>query len=527
MNKAMIALTLMVAAAGSALGSHQTLTYIDLTARLTDLQRLAVLPQPGERCAQWSSYDRASVYDEATGRYVNWDANGDSHGVLREENGEVVLGEMKGPGCIWRIWSAKPKSGHVKIYLDGADQPAVDLPFEDYFSGKQFPFIGGALVHYTASGANNYVPIPYQKSCKITAEDGWGAYYHFTYSTFPEGTKLPTFSRNLSGAESLALSKANLILSSRLGMDPAGRRPGERRVERLVNIEAGKTVSAARLSGPRAITAIEFRPGEMKDPAETLRSVVLRIRWDGEKEPSVWCPLGDFFGSAPGTANYKSLPLGMSRDGFYSFWYMPFGRSAEIELVNEGSQDLQAGISIVHAPLECPISEQGRFHAKWHRDAFLPSEPERRIDWPMLKTEGRGRYCGVALHVFNPKGGWWGEGDEKFFVDGEKFPSTFGTGSEDYFGYAWGNPELFQNAYHNQTVNENGNAGNVLVNRWHITDNVPFDKSFESCIEKYFPNDRPTLYAATVYWYQAPGGRDPYLSVPVSERVGYFSSGGR
>ena len=66
----------------------------------------------------------------------------------------------------------------------------------------------------------------------------------------------------------------------------------------------------------------------------------------------------------------------------------------------------------------------------------------------MLQTEGRGRFCGVMLHVWNPRGGWWGEGDEKFFVDGEKFPSTFGTGSEDYFGYAWCDPHLFQRAYH-------------------------------------------------------------------------------
>ena len=95
------------------------------------------------------------------------------------------------------------------------------------------------------------------------------------------------------------------------------------------------------------------------------------------------------------------------------------------------------------------------------------------------------------LHVWNPRGGWWGEGDEKFFVDGEKFPSTIGTGSEDYFGYAWCCPQLFQNAYHNQTHNDGNNSGHVSVNRWHIADNMPFQKSFEGCIEKYYPNDAP------------------------------------
>ena len=130
-------------------------------------------------------------------------------------------------------------------------------------------------------------------------------------------------------------------------------------------------------------------------------------------------------------------------------------------MVNDGKAPRNVSFEVVHAPLSQPIAQLGRFHAKWHRDAFLPQEPERWIDWPILKTEGAGRFVGVMLHVWNPRGGWWGEGDEKFFVDGEKFPSTFGTGSEDYFGYAWSSPRLFQHAYHNQTHNDGNNRGHV------------------------------------------------------------------
>jgi hypothetical protein len=140
----------------------------------------------------------------------------------------------------------------------------------------------------------------------------------------------------------------------------------------------------------------------------------------------------------------------------------------------------------------------------------------------MLKTQGRGRFLGVMLHVWNPRGGWWGEGDEKFFVDGEKFPSTFGTGSEDYFGYAWALPDLFENAYHNQPRNDGKNFGHVCVNRWHIADNVPFQTSFDAAIEKYFKNEHPTLYAATVYWYQADGQTDGYPELPLAERTGWY-----
>jgi D-arabinan exo alpha-(1,3)/(1,5)-arabinofuranosidase (non-reducing end) len=157
--------------------SPTTLTYGDLVSRITNLTYLATLPRPGEKTAQWSSYDRASQYEEATGKYVRWDANGDNNGVIRKDGNQLVLAEMAGPGCLWRIWSATPKQGHVRIYLDGAGEPAVDLPFAGYFDGKNEPFTRPALVHTTpANGWNNYTPIPYRKSCKIVADEGWGAF---------------------------------------------------------------------------------------------------------------------------------------------------------------------------------------------------------------------------------------------------------------------------------------------------------------------------------------------------------------
>lgn len=520
---------LLAFASCSAATSATRLTYVDLVKRLTDLQALAVLPEKGETCAQWASWDRASIYDEATGKYVKWDANGDGHGVIRAEGDQVVMAEIDGPGCIWRIWSATPKDGRVRIYLDGAAEPAVDLPFRGYFDKSSAPFVYPSLVHVTASGWNNYVPIPFRKSCKIVADKGWGDYYHFTYSTFPKGTVVPTFTRNLSIRETAALEEADRLLTTGLGSDMdrmlASGASGASEVteSRSISLPPGRTAAVAQLQGPRAITAIRVDPGTLANEWDALRSLVLRIRWDDEKNPSVWAPLGDFFGTAPGINLYKSLPLGMTEQGFYSYWYMPFEKRAVVEIVNDGAVRVPLKVSISHAPLTRSIKSLGRFHAKWHRDAFLPAEPERWIDWPMLKTRGRGRFCGVNLHVFNPGGGWWGEGDEKFFVDGEKFPSTFGTGSEDYFGYAWCNPTLFYNAYHNQPYNQNSNAGSISVNRWHIADNVPFHTSFDGYIEKYYLNDRPTLYACTSYWYQAPGGDDPYGPVPVSERVGYYT----
>jgi hypothetical protein len=528
MKRTILAGALLFAATAGMAGAATKFTYIDLVKKLTDLQGLAVLPPPGEKCAQCSSYDRSSRYDAATGKYIDWDANGDNHGIIRMEGDTEVLAEMTGPGVIWRIWSAAPRAGHVKIYIDGAAQPTVDLPFQGYFDLANPPFIYPSIVHDASSGKNSYLPIPFQKSCKVVGDKGWGDYYHFTYTTYPKGTIVPTFKRDLGTEEASALQKADAFLTNELGTDPVGKRKGEAVDDRSVVVPSHGTVVAATLSGKQAITALQITlsPNALGDPARTLREVVLRITWDGDKEPGVWAPLGDFFGTAPGINYYKSLPLGMienASDGtatFYSFWYMPFSKGAKIELVNDGGQSFPLQFHITHAPLSRPISQLGRFHAKWHRDAFLNTIPERMIDWPMLRAEGRGRYCGVTLHVWNPRGGWWGEGDEKFFVDGEKFPSTFGTGSEDYFGYAWGNPGLFQKVYHDQTVCDP--AGNTSLNRWQITDNGPFQDSIEASIEKYWSNDRPCQYAAVAYFYLAAGQADPYKPVePLAERTDY------
>ncbi len=515
-----IALALLVVSSPLA---AETLTYVDLIGRLTDLERLATLPEPGEACAQWSSYHRASTYDASTGKYVAWDQNKDGSGFIRKEGESLVLAEMEGPGCIWRIWSALAQKGRVKIYLDGASEPAVDLPFAGYFNRKHEPFVHESLVHMTARGLNNYVPIPYQRSCKIVAEPGWGRFYHFTYGTFPKGTKVPTFTMELSAEEKAALAEAHRKLTDG-GADPAGKRAGQETVRKTVQVADGKDASVVTLSGPRAMTAIRAKldvPPSPKD-REFLRKMALAIRWDGEPRPSVWSPFGDFFGTAGGANQYTSLPLGLTDDGeWYCLWYMPFAKSAELTLSNDTGRQVVVTFEITHAPLTRPIDQLGRFHAKWHRDAFLPPEPERWIDWTMLQAEGRGRYCGVMLHVWNPRGGWWGEGDEKIHVDGERFPSTFGTGSEDYFGYAWCNPTLFQNAYHNQTISM-GNRGHVSVNRWHLGDAIPFQESIEVYIEKYWPNKKPTRYAAVAYWYQAAGQADGYEAVPADDRTDYW-----
>ena len=294
---------------------------------------------------------------------------------------------------------------------------------------------------------------------------------------------------------------------------------------RSIMAAAGKATTVSDLSGAGAITALKLKfdlPKDVEAQRVLLHQLTLSITWDGEAAPAVWSPLGDFFAYVGGADTFRSLPVGLLEDGtFYSYWYMPFASQAHIEVGNDGPAAVGMEWEITSAPLDQPAVQLGRFHAKWHRDTFLSDRPDRAPDWTLLVTRGRGRFVGTHLHGWNPKAGWWGEGDDKFFVDGEKFPSTFGTGSEDYFGYAWSSSGHFSRPYHNQILNEY-NAGHFDDNRWHIPDSVPFATSFEADIEKYYPNDRPTLYAAEVFWYLNAGGSDPYPPTPASERLDYW-----
>ena len=528
----------------------ETLTYPQLVQRLTDMEHLATLPPAGEKTALASSYDRKSQYDAAADKYINWDANDDGHGIIREEGDTVVLADIQGAGCIWRLWSAAANRGHLKIYLDGSTAPAVDLPFDQYFDTKSGPFHFPNLVYIRSStdepgarfvpGSDNFVPIPFAKSCKIVGDkakpgqpdSGWGQYFQATYTLFAPGTTVPTFQLPLSSVDEAALSDAD-AKEAKAGTDAFGPYKGEKTETANVNAAPGQNTSAMEMNGAEAITALKVKldlPKDVEAQRTLLRQLTIRITWDGEDKPAVWSPLGDFFATVGGAAPFSSLPTGLLEDGtFYSYWYMPFGKSAKIEVGNDSGSAVPLTVSISHAPLDKPFSDFARFHAKWHRNAFNPTREDRKPDWTMLTTQGRGRFVGVLLHVWNPQGGWWGEGDDKFFVDGEKFPSSFGTGSEDYFGYAWSSGSRFFRPLHGQPLAE-GNLGHEVDYRWHLSDQVPFQTSLDADIEKYF-SDKPRssawdvydLYACTAFWYLAPGGTDPYEPQPVEQRVGYWT----
>ncbi|MEI9998981.1 MAG: DUF2961 domain-containing protein [Verrucomicrobiota bacterium] len=362
-----VAFTLLAALA-QPLPAANTYTYPELVKRMTDLRELAKLPPAGETTSLASSYDRRSRYDAATDKYIQWDANGDGTGIVRTENGEAVLADIQGPGCIWRTWSATAGHGHVKIYLDGADTPTVDLPFVDYFSGKATPFNRPNLVyglngHDEPPGYDNYTPIPFGKSCRIVGDKDWGNYYQFTYTRFPEGTVVPTFSMDLSKEDAAALDAANAILGQ-CGQSPLPFNPLEVIDHTTTRVDPGGEAVVADVSGPAAISALKVKldlPTDAEAQRALLRQLTISITWDDEKTPAVWSPLGDFFGFVGGARPYRSLPLGLSNGVFYSYWYMPFSAKAHIVVGNDGPAPVSLDWRITHVAIADGVDGLARF----------------------------------------------------------------------------------------------------------------------------------------------------------------------
>ncbi|QLG40433.1 DUF2961 domain-containing protein [Paenibacillus sp. E222] len=534
--------------------------YKDLVRRLYDFESLAVPPQAGEKSGCFSSFDRSSVYNAETGLYENWGANDDGGGFIRKEGDSIVAMELSGPGVIWRFWSALPEDGHIRIYIDHADTPVINQPFRDYFEKfnqegppANFPNLSPTL----SRGRNSFIPISFQKHCKVLLDKGWGAYYHITYTSFPSEVKLPSFDGSIDKESAIALAEADRVLQQR-GIDSSLNTEGSSLENVTVSVPAGGKAVLFDKKGAGAISMIRIRTdlGRKSEEQQRIlvRQLAISMKWDNGVDPSVWAPLGDFFGSAPGIKPYRSLPLGMNEHEMYSYWYMPFSEGARIEIENDGTQPCEISADIRYFPLTTSHTDDLlRFHAKWHRDDYLDMDVERFKeggdrwpDWPLLLTKGRGRFCGVHLHVYNTWekpdeeaetwwygrwdrktiDWWWGEGDEKFFVDGESFPSTFGTGSEDYIGYAWAAEPpfpMFDSAFASQPFIELDANGHTSVSRFHICDNIPFMNSFEGFIEKYKENqwgpNNQCLYASTVYWYQERCTSDDYRPVSVNDRL--------
>ncbi len=286
------------------------------------------------------------------------------------------------------------------------------------------------------------------------------------------------------------------------------------KVRPSISLKAESNTELARIEGPGVIQHIWMTVRE-----EAYRDTVLRFSWDGETEPSVEVPLGDFFCNGHGIrCDINSLPIAVNPSGgFNSYWPMPFRKSTKITIENQSGEDIPEFFYQIDYSLTEVPDEAAYFHAQWRRSMTSREYPEHVI---LDGVKGQGHYVGTYIAWSQFSSGWWGEGEVKFYIDGDvEYPTICGTGTEDYFGGAWCfDGRTYSTAFLGYPLFRKSEEAVPLhgLYRWHIYDPIRFKKDLKTTIQAlgWWPNGayEPLTddIASAVFWYQS----EPHNSFP-------------
>lgn len=374
---------------------------------------------------QISSFDTTWGNDDGfTGRYSF---------IRRNVDSSLVIFDVKGPGAITRIWTPTPTEDILDFYIDDATHATFSIRYLDLFSGTRYPFVA-PLCGNQLGGFYCYVPIPFAKSCKIVSRGKRLQFHQIQYHLYNDKAEVKSFNPDLSAEEREVLERIALLWNKkdRTPADFHNERLSE--VEKTVELKPGDSKELFRIDRPGRIAGIELGPISAFEGL--TKNLVLKITWDNETTPAVYCPAADFFGYAFGQRSMQSLLLGSTNQTNYCYLPMPFDKEAKIELVylkGSGGEPLTINSRLWHSDRKRDVAHEGKFYSSWNKvTKSKKGEPHVFLD-----VKGRGHYVGTILQAQGMKAGmtYFFEGDDSTNIDGDF--RMHGTGSEDYFNGGW------------------------------------------------------------------------------------------
>jgi hypothetical protein len=291
-------------------------------------------------------------------------------------------------------------------------------------------------------------------------------------------------------------------------------------------LDHGAAITLLDVKGPGVITHIWFTINS--DDRMHLKNLVLRAWWDGESSPSIEAPIGDFFGLMLGEYfNYQSTLLAVApQKALNCYFQMPFDSAARITLTNEGKvRTNNLYYAVDYTTIAALPPNVGRFHAQYRQAAPCKKSSDTSSknlsgadNYVFFEATGRGHFVGVTQGVLQNADGWFGEGDDMIFIDGDPQPVINGTGTEDYYNGAW---DFYGNAFANMrqgapyVIDPERTGGRYCLYRWHTESFITFEKSIKVTIEHGHANDRADNFYSVGYWYQTePHAEFPQLPPP-------------
>jgi len=334
-------------------------------------------------------------------------------------------------------------------------------------------------------------------------------YYNIDARLWPEGTRVMSARSEIFREDTVAIAEcaSSLLTSINSEVNDEMKRTLEG------TIAPGTGLSLTVNERELAVCGFSLRLSA-PDTAAALKGTEIKLFFDGRQTAEV--PAGNFFGTGYSYNSYNTRFTGADPGGtLRSSWLMPFRDSCRISIFNKTEDPLTVSALVSLSPYEWNDNSM-HFGVSFREYTEYETAGSEHTGGTGLHTDiniadlkGKGLYAGDAMLVFNTADAWWGEGDEKIYVDGESFPSSFGTGTEDYFGYAWCRPELFDHPLIAQPAGYGNFHPGMSVNmRYRILDAIPFTKSLKVDLEMWHWVRTTINFSATAYYYVVP---DPFL----------------
>jgi hypothetical protein len=459
------------------------------------------------RTLQQSGYDRRGGYYDS------------GHFLRTEPGGRLVLLDAVGPGCIDRMWFTRKRPWQepydLLVYVDKMSKPVLRADLDELFSAARTPFVAplaGRCGLERTPGLYSYVPIGYRDRCKIvlvpaapdeqyqwrTTESGnriRHVYYQITYRSLPEEAPVQPFRANLEARDVKALGQI-AELWGRPGSSPWTAGPSMMSRSRKVTVPARQATELLRLNGPGVIYELRLkledsRPRGVSD--EPLADLLdLEMTWDGASKPQVSAAIGALFACPDARQDVAGFWCGCLDGTYYTYLPMPFARSARIRVHNRAGRDATMTAWWTYRQERLDPSD---CHLSAHR--YDIATPRQGLDNVLFQRRGAGH---VVAMVMDRPGHM--EGDDRWFVDGQQTPSIHGTGTEDFFNFAWGLGGMEALPMHGMTQH----FGRPVCYRFMFPAAVPFHSQIRLICEHGHsladgPNRHQGRYSGVVIFY--------------------------
>lgn len=445
-----------------------------------------------------SSKDTNKVMLASLAPHITGDMDHGFYAAVRDESDGVcaTLGEFEGPGAVTWVWSANP-CGTIGVFIDGATQPALKMPLADFLAGR-FLSVREPYASRTSLGHNLHFPIVHAKHCKLVLwapqrKDLSELYYQIAWQSLPTNTAIHSFDVASLNMLPHLLRQLGRRLEEGAVTGHAALRPGVTNEVKTHTIPPGETVALFQATGPRAITSLHITGSSKRD----LQGLWLDGVWDGLS--AVHIPLHMLAGVSAEWEATRSLPATVAGKDVAIRWFMPFASEGRLVLSNAAARACTVRVEVQSEPITAahyPL----RFYANLQEYKGLLTDGGNILT--LVETDGPGRFVGCVLGVDSRSDVWWGEGNHLIWLDDATRPAWQGTGTEDYFGFAWCSRGVFHHPFRAQTRAVGSREHRIAqTHRYHILDQLVFRRHGKFQFEAWGLGKGDMDWTTSILWY--------------------------